>query len=882
MMIKKKKLLFVSMIFLSYCVYSQQINKPEPSLALVKQYADEMIKNGRDHYGSVHSPLFAVALRRDTTTLLPFPEFKFRDDGLGDRWEYGSMLNIPMMRQGSVNGDHGMEKGHKQTVTGEDPLENLGLYKTLFLLSDVTGDDKYRNEARKALLWFFQNTQGPSGLYPWGEHLSWDFRYDYVSFNIKGHEDFYLNPTDFRGTPITQMYQSFQHEPQDNFNEWNEFLDVLLSLPARDGETLTPAERFAVGIWQEHFFDKKTGGNYNRHGDYFGLKRGIEGLYGDTLMFPRFTGYFADIWTRTYLHSKNEDCKSILLMALNKLVDANIKMTKKFGYRPFIFNGGNYEPAQCLRMSYSLYRSSQRIKTVEPELAAKMMGYAEDQLNYFIDFMGSDFKNLNYNQAKELHYAWKVTHHPSFKKMIEYLADKLVNNEYQTSNKGASAISGKIDFLLGAYRDFENKSYLQKANELANYATKAFFTKDSSLPKCVEMDTLKAINGDVFLTFYHAHMGSDDLCYSLLDLWVENNRKNRSDEVKATMQKVADWQLNNLVKATHNGFGGIESVPQTGWIRGALYSGILATYESTGVKKYLHVTEKWAKANHWKLGERIRHADDQCVVQVYADLYKIKKDPRLIAEANKVFRQIASSPMPAKEFGWGKNKNWSWCDALFMAPPAWAKLFDITKDRNYLELMDKMYWETYDYLYDKEEHLFYRDDKYKITNTQNPRTKNGQKIFWGRGNAWVLGGLARTIQYLPENFHNREKYISLFREMCERIKSLQQPDGVWRSSLLDPEEFSSPEASCSSFFCFALAWGINNNILERETYLPLVERAWIKLTTFVNEDGKLGWIQPVGHDPQNVTKDDSMEYGVGAFLLAGSEMIKLTNQIPEY
>ena len=50
------------------------------------------------------------------------------------------------------------------------------------------------------------------------------------------------------------------------------------------------------------------------------------------------------------------------------------------------------------------------------------------------------------------------------------------------------------------------------------------------------------------------------------------------------------------------------------------------------------------------------------------------------------------------------------------------------------------------YLYDKEEHLFYRDHRYFAK-----REANGKKVFWGRGNGWVLGGLVEILQALPKD-----------------------------------------------------------------------------------------------------------------------------------
>lgn len=139
-----------------------------------------------------------------------------------------------------------------------------------------------------------------------------------------------------------------------------------------------------------------------------------------------------------------------------------------------------------------------------------------------------------------------------------------------------------------------------------------------------------------------------------------------------------------------------------------------------------------------------------------------------------------------------------------------------------------------------------------------------------------MGGLVRILQELPKDYKNRPFYENLFKEMAERIVSLQQEDGLWRASLLDPASYPGGEVSGSGFFCYALAWGINNKLLDRNTYLPAVKKTWVALNKCVNEEGRVGWVQPIGADPRKNFTEESWEvYGTGAFLLAGSEVIKL-------
>ena len=177
-------------------------------------------------------------------------------------------------------------------------------------------------------------------------------------------------------------------------------------------------------------------------------------------------------------------------------------------------------------------------------------------------------------------------------------------------------------------------------------------------------------------------------------------------------------------------------------------------------------------------------------------------------------------------------------------------------------------WATTDFLYDKQNQLYFRDSRF-ITR----RDAGGRKIFWGRGNGWVFAGLARILSELPEDSPGRRRYEALFKQMAAKLVTLQGDQGYWPVSLLEPQK--TPETSGTGFFVYGLAWGVNHGVLPAPKYRPSVERGWSALTAAVGSDGKLGWVQRVAAAPDQVGPDDTQLYGVGAFLLAASEVSKL-------
>ncbi len=325
--------------------------------------------------------------------------------------------------------------------------------------------------------------------------------------------------------------------------------------------------------------------------------------------------------------------------------------------------------------------------------------------------------------------------------------------------------------------------------------------------------------------------------------------------IRSIMKRVCDWQIANPVEINRRN--------ENLWARAAFYAGVMAAYRSTKDTNYLEQAMRWSESREWRLGDRPRHADDQSPGQTYTELYLLKEDLRMIANTKSALDEMIKNPKPGRE-------DWWWCDALFMSPPVLARLYAATGDGKYIDFLNVMWWDTTDFLFDREAGLYYRDKNYI-----GRLNANGKRIFWARGNAWVMAGIVRVLQYLPKDDKYRSRYVNLLRVMAASISRVQEEDGLWRPSLLDAQEAPFPETSSTGFFCYALAWGIKNGYLERRVYLPVVERAWRGLVGAVHENGKLGWVQPIGAAPAKVTFEDNQEYGSGAFLLAGSEVYKL-------
>ncbi len=273
------------------------------------------------------------------------------------------------------------------------------------------------------------------------------------------------------------------------------------------------------------------------------------------------------------------------------------------------------------------------------------------------------------------------------------------------------------------------------------------------------------------------------------------------------------------------------------------------------------------------------HADDMCIAQVFLDYYEETKEPAVLVDTQRridlatesiLSREMADNASKVHDLHWQQGLTWYWCDALFMAAPVHARLSAITGDPKYLQAMHVEWARTSDLVYDRDEHLFFRDKKYI-----ERKTKSGQKLFWSRGNGWVMGALARILPYIPENDPLRSRYVDQLRDMSAKLASIQRPDGTWSPSLLDYDQFPYSETSGTALNTFAMAWGINNGVLDEKTYRPVVEKAWAALLAARTGKGFLGYVQGVGSEPDKVHADQFTWYGNGAFLMAAAQVAQM-------
>lgn len=347
------------------------------------------------------------------------------------------------------------------------------------------------------------------------------------------------------------------------------------------------------------------------------------------------------------------------------------------------------------------------------------------------------------------------------------------------------------------------------------------------------------------------------------------------NEVLSNMQKTNHYFMEKWPDAGKTIITNKER-PSHIWTRAVYYEGLMALYAIDQQKKYYDYAIQWGEKHNWDLpgGIKTRNADNHCCGQTYLDLYAIDKNELYIKNIKASIDSMVISD---------KKDDWWWIDALQMAMPVFTKLGILYNDTAYFRKMYDLYaYAKYNHggkgLYNAADHLWWRDKDF----VPPYKAPNGEDCYWSRGNGWVLAALAKTLQQLPETDPHYSEYLQDFKDMCAALLPIQRTDGYWNASLHDPNHFGGKETSGTALFVFGMSWGINHGDLDKKTYLPVVLKAWDALSKeSIHPNGKLGYVQGTGKEPkdgQPVSYDntpDFEDYGLGCFLLAGSEVYNL-------
>lgn len=313
------------------------------------------------------------------------------------------------------------------------------------------------------------------------------------------------------------------------------------------------------------------------------------------------------------------------------------------------------------------------------------------------------------------------------------------------------------------------------------------------------------------------------------------------------------------------------------WTRGVYYEGLMALYDIYPDEAYFDYALQWGQFHEWgfRYGDTDRNADDYCCAQTYIDLYKLDPSAVNLRHTRALMNMLVNTP---------QVEDWYWVDAIQMGMPVMVKYGALTGDQRVFDKMWQMYVATRNTigggLWSQKHGLWWRDANF-VPPYKEP---NGQPCFWSRGNGWAFATLVRVLEVLPANDPHRATYVADFQAMAKALLACQREDGFWNASLLCEENYGGKETTGTALFVYGLVWGVRNGLLTEKEYLAPALKAWKGMVdNCIRKNGSLGYVQGTGARPEDgqpataTSTPDFEDYGIGCFLLAASEVYKVSN-----
>jgi unsaturated rhamnogalacturonyl hydrolase len=220
----------------------------------------------------------------------------------------------------------------------------------------------------------------------------------------------------------------------------------------------------------------------------------------------------------------------------------------------------------------------------------------------------------------------------------------------------------------------------------------------------------------------------------------------------------------------------------------------------------------------------------------------------------------------------GPFKYTLWVDDLYMGLSFLTRMGEYSKEQKYFDDAAKQVINFHKYLFDESKglmhHCWYSD------------IKQPGVAYWGRANGWAMVAQVDLLDRLPADHPLRDQLIKLLQKHIRGIAQYQGEEGLWHQ-LLDKSD-SYLETSCTAMFTYTIARAVNNGYIDKR-YGSIALHGWEGVVKKIRENGLVeGVCAGTG------VSDDLVFYyqrptplndlhGIGAIILAGTEIYKLVN-----
>ena len=456
-------LLIGSLISSAARATNEKLREQYDYLAIVRAYADTMIRQGRDSYGQEHSPLFAEELDRKTMRML----------------EGDSLKNVA-----AITRDEWGIRPHDRMLGGSNPQHCQNLYQVLYQLTVITGQKRYAEEADRSLKYFFETCQSPStGLFWWGEHAGWDLCTDRPLDKSAGNtHEFYR--------PWILWQRSWQLADK-------------------------ACERFARGLWEHQIGDHKTG-DFSRHASIASHGPGTEAPYA------RHGGFYIETWAITYEHTQDKLFLTAIESVLDGLERARLQEggmvtggSKKKGSRaPYAVSLAISLEEAARRVPFELAQKMRNVASANDKAFAKAHPSASQQTSRdsanWSNAYGSGGPPALANTCM---LRYRQVHLDTYRRFVLQTADCYREADVDLNKPVWPGTLGNVVLLmLNAYELTSEDKYLQATNRFACKGVELFLSDGCPISKASHMHD-----------HYEAVTNGDTLMMAFLRLWLAQN-----------------------------------------------------------------------------------------------------------------------------------------------------------------------------------------------------------------------------------------------------------------------------------------------------------------------------------------------------------------------
>lgn len=278
-------------------------------------------------------------------------------------------------------------------------------------------------------------------------------------------------------------------------------------------------------------------------------------------------------------------------------------------------------------------------------------------------------------------------------------------------------------------------------------------------------------------------------------------------------------------------------------------------------------------------------------------LYRVLGKDKYKKAADLLRSQLKTHPRTKEGGFWHKKiyTNQMWLDGLYMGGPFYAEYAMLFNEESaFDDIGNQFIWMEKHARDPKTGLLYHAWDESKEQKWANKVTGTSPH-FWARAMGWYSDALVDALDYFPPRHPKRQALIDILNRLVNALEKFQDKEtGLW----YDVINYNGPgkernyfEASASCQFTYAIAKGV------RKGYLPAAKLAIAKkaytgiVDRFIKVEGgqtNLHGTVKVSGLGGNPYRDGSFDYymsepvivndpkGVGAFLLASTEMEKLS------